>query len=119
VGISTTSDDCLRFPSNLLSGQSVALPSTKQQKIGTDSMSNDQLFPTDWETQKVLLNDFYGFGKAEITVVFISMLNDYIKEQEESNPEFTEKHQVVFDKVKEILSDAKKHCRLTLEGGVG
>jgi len=107
--------DCLRFLNSLLYGQLGALPSIRQLKIGTDNMSSEQLFPTTWETQKVLLNDFYGFGKAEIVVVFISMLNDYIEEQEKVAPEFVEKHQVVFDKVKEILSDAKKHCKLTLE----
>lgn len=93
----------------------MALPSTRQLRNGTNNMSNSQLFPTNWETQKVLLNDFYGFGKAEVVVVFISMLNNYIEEQEKVAPDFVEKHQVVFDKVKEILSDAKKYCKLTLE----
>jgi hypothetical protein len=28
------------------------------------TMTNDQLFPTNWETQKVLLNDYYKFWKV-------------------------------------------------------
>jgi hypothetical protein len=40
-------------------------------------MTNDQLFPTSWETQKVLLKDFYGFGKTELAVVFSSRLKQY------------------------------------------
>jgi hypothetical protein len=47
-------------------------------------MTNDQLFPTSWETQKVLLNDFYRFGKVRnLLIVFRSRLkqyNDYVAE---------------------------------------
>ena len=75
-------------------------------------MPNEQLFPTTWETQKTLLNDFYNFGKAEVTVVFFSMWLDYHKSLP---PEVAEKYTEIFTKVKEILGEAKAHCKLTLE----
>lgn len=74
--------------------------------------NEEQLHPTDWETQKVLLKDFYGYGKSELAVVFSSMLREY----RESLPEDVfERHEEVFDKVKEILSAAKKECSITVE----
>ena len=75
-------------------------------------MSNDKLFPTDWETQKTLLNDFYNFGKHEIAVVFFSMWKDY---KDNLSPEVLENYKDIFTKVEEILRDARAHCKLALE----
>ena len=78
-------------------------------------MQSEQLFPHSWELQKVLLNDFYGYGKAEISVVFASMFRDYIMEQIKDNPESEESYKQLQTTVMRILSDAKQHCKLTLE----
>jgi hypothetical protein len=75
-------------------------------------MTNDQLFPTSWETQKVLLKDFYGFGKTELAVVFSSRLKQY--KDNLSEDVYIEQADIL-DKIKEILNDSKKECSVHID----
>ena len=90
----------------------MARHSTKQPRNGTDNMLSNILFPTNWETQKVLLNDYYNFGKSEALIVFKSLLNDYVAEM---GPHFIENNSHILDKIKEILSETRKQCSITVE----
>ena len=76
------------------------------------TMTNDQLFPTNWETQKVLLNDYYNFGKSETLIVFRSLLNDYVAEM---GPHLTENNSHILGKIKEILSQTRKECSIHID----
>ena len=76
------------------------------------TMTNDQLFPTNWETQKVLLNDYYNFGKSETLIVFRSLLNNYVAEM---GPHFTENNSHILGKIKEILSQTRKECSIHID----